>query len=106
MPFIVGALFLVVGATLYAFPPKKRNLFYGYRTPLSMRSQQAWDFAQTFSGLRMLEIGGCLMLISFYTLFLNYRGDEDIVGFVLLCSAAAYLFIRTELALRNNFPSN
>jgi uncharacterized membrane protein len=30
------------------FPPRKINHLYGYRTFKSMKSQQAWDFANSF----------------------------------------------------------
>ena len=44
-----GGIFLLAGYIQFRFPPKKINHLYGYRTSTSMRSQECWDFAQTFS---------------------------------------------------------
>jgi uncharacterized membrane protein len=44
---------LVIGYLFYRFPPKKINPLYGYRTPRSMRSQEAWDFANKYSSALM-----------------------------------------------------
>ncbi len=59
---ITGLLTLIFGYTLLKFPPKKINWFYGYRTARSMKSQQRWDFAQTYSGREMVR-GGVLMIV-------------------------------------------
>ena len=53
-PFLIldaltGIILIVVGFILLKYPPKEINSLYGYRTEKSMKSQEAWDFAQIFS---------------------------------------------------------
>ncbi|HMP98127.1 MAG TPA: SdpI family protein [Cyclobacteriaceae bacterium] len=50
---IISPPLLVIGYLFMRFPPKKINHFYGYRTPRSMRSQEAWDFANKYSSALM-----------------------------------------------------
>jgi len=50
--FIAFVPLLVIAITgLYVKnnPPKKINSLYGYRTKRSMKSKEAWDFAQVYS---------------------------------------------------------
>lgn len=42
-------------------PPKDINGAYGYRTPLSMKNQDTWDFAHRTCGRVWLAVG-CAML--------------------------------------------
>ncbi len=46
---VTGLIFYVAGYIQFKYPPKKINHFYGYRTKKSMRSQEVWNYAQTFS---------------------------------------------------------
>ena len=64
MLLCVGILFILAGAILYVFPPKKINGLYGYRTGSSMKNQQKWDFAQKYSSKIMMLTGLIFTLIS------------------------------------------
>ena len=56
--YYISALTLtVVGIVFWKYPPKKINEFYGYRTTLSRKSQEAWDFAQRYSAKLMTMFG-------------------------------------------------
>lgn len=55
--FIVPAVMIICGIWLMKFPPRKINRFNGYRTRLSMKSQENWDFAQKYSGKIYLIMG-------------------------------------------------
>ncbi|WP_162098300.1 SdpI family protein [Fictibacillus macauensis] len=53
--------------------PKHINAFYGYRTARSMRSQEAWDYAQQLLALYTFRIALLLTALSTLTLaFLPY----------------------------------
>ncbi|MBX2944711.1 MAG: SdpI family protein [Cyclobacteriaceae bacterium] len=45
---MLGPLMVVLSYIFKRFPPKKINHIYGYRTPRSMRSQEAWDCANLY----------------------------------------------------------
>jgi uncharacterized membrane protein len=78
---IIGGLFIVAGALLKFFPPKTRNL-YGYRTPLSMKSEQNWEEGNKLSA-KLLMLSGCLILLIDFTLIITV--PSNIRMRVLVC---------------------
>ncbi|MBF6641452.1 SdpI family protein [Flavobacterium sp. J49] len=105
--FLVGFIFLITALITLKFPPKKINYLYGYRTTASMKNQEVWDFAQRYSGIKMIQAGLFLMLISFVNVFLNPQDEflQIVFGIVFITAAVIYLFISTEKAIRKNFPN-
>ncbi|MEK8179010.1 SdpI family protein [Flavobacterium buctense] len=106
--FLVGFIFLITALITLKFPPKKINYLYGYRTTASMKNQEVWDFAQRYSGIKMIQAGLFLMLISFVNVFLNFKDEFFTVAFgmVFIIAAVIYLFVSTEKAIRKNFPNH
>jgi uncharacterized membrane protein len=72
--FIMGISLFVSGFVLRYAPPKKISGIFGYRTDRSMRSQEAWDFAQRYSGKILILASG--VFIALY-LILTYLADFD-----------------------------
>jgi len=106
IPFLTGVIFVITATITLRFPPKKINYLYGYRTPASMKSQQVWDFAQHYSGIKMFQGGLALVVISFVNLFLNLsEGLQVGVGLSLVIVPCVFLFFATERAIRKNFPN-
>lgn len=105
--FLVGFIFLITALITLKFPPKKINYLYGYRTTASMKNQEVWDFAQRYSGIKMIQAGLFLMLISFVNVFLNFKDEflSVVFGMVFIIAAVIYLFVSTEKAIRKNFPN-
>ncbi|RPD38729.1 SdpI family protein [Chitinophaga barathri] len=68
--FIVGLglVFSGIGAWMWKKPPRRINRLAGYRSPRSMKSQAAWDFAQVYSG-RLMCISGLVMMLVVTPLF-------------------------------------
>ncbi len=63
--FLVPGLFIVFGwLWKHGHYPAGRNAFFGYRTALSMQSQEAWDFAQAYSGQVAWRVGWVSLLVS------------------------------------------
>lgn len=62
--YICPLIFLVVGVVFWMYPPKKINEFYGYRTTRSRKSQEAWDFAQTYSAKLMTVLGLVALIVA------------------------------------------
>ncbi len=103
----VGIAFYITGNLLRSYPPKKINRWYGYRTPASMRSQERWDFAQTFAAKEMIKQGFLLTMGGIFFGFL-FQFDETtnvilIVSFVLASSIA--MIVLTERALKKVFKN-
>lgn len=91
---------------MFQFPPKKINSFYGYKTPLSMKNQENWDFAQRFASKEMMKLGLVLAAfcgLAFVTDFSN--STNLILGLFLAVIVIFIFFLRVEKAIRKN-PGN
>lgn len=100
MHLSVGPLMLVLAFLFKQFPPKKINHWYGYRTPRSMRSQEAWDFANRYSSTALVIISGltCLVQITAHSL-MNFK--SAIIASVIFLSVALIAVIpMTEVQLK------
>lgn len=107
LPFTVGFVFILAGLIQSAFPPKKINSLYGYRTNSSMQSEERWDFAQGYSAKKTMIIGVFLMLASTIKLFfVMSTSTEIIVSTVLIIAAVVTLIAMTEKAIKNKFPQS
>lgn len=89
------------------FPPRKINPIYGYRTRASMRSDDAWKFAQKLCGRRfiLLAIGSALVAIAVWLFELS----EPWSAFIMLSSLIGgfvYMFKSVEKRLAKRFPSS
>ncbi len=103
IPMISGVTFIVAGLILKKFPPRNINSLYGYRTGRSMKSQQAWDFAQLYSASEAQRIGLGLALASVGGLFIQpHEGVSIGIAVGLVLCATALLLIRVERAIKRN----
>lgn len=58
---LIPATVLAMGLVFTLHPPRRANMFYGYRTQRSMASPQAWDEAHRFSGRIYTRVGPVLL---------------------------------------------
>lgn len=104
--FLVGFIFIITAAVVYVFPPKKINYFYGYRTSGSTKSQEAWDFSQRFSAMKMMQIGVLLVASSFVNTAIPMSHKTTVItGTTLIILSCVYLIWATESALKKQFPN-
>lgn len=101
LPIITGTILLIAGAVMYQFPPKKVNIFYGYRTMNSMKSQERWDFSQKFSAKELIKIGLLLLPVSLLGLT---NIPEGIINAIVILSVFLPILI-TEIAIRKKFAN-
>ena len=73
---IVPVLIIIVGAVLAKRPPQKINKWIGYRTSTSMKSKEAWAFANKYSG-KLMCIAGIIMLPITIVAMLPLRGTAE-----------------------------
>ena len=73
-----GIIFLIFGAVMYFFPPKKINGWYGYRTGGSMKIQKNWRFAQKYSAKVMMVFGLIMTVLSPIKRVFNTSEETDI----------------------------
>lgn len=102
MDFLIGTIFIVVSLVTKIFPPKEINAVYGYRTSTSMKSQEAWSFAQEYSSNKMIHSGVFLVVISFLKILIGINCEVFFNLFFVLLSVI-YLFFTTERAIKNRF---
>lgn len=104
IPVSFGLISIIAGFIMLKFPPKKINSLYGYRTSSSMKSQERWDFAQTYSSKEMIKLGLLITLCGLVGLI--YHPNErtaTILGLSLMISTIIVLLIRVELAIKKKF---
>lgn len=97
-------VFIIAGIFSLIKPPKKINPFYGYRTKLSRKSQEHWDYAQPYSSKMMIAQGFYLALMS-VSLPLATLGNlaEVLLSIFLLLFSLSAIVLSTEYALKRKF---
>ena len=89
--------------------PKSKFAYSGYRTQMSMKNEETWEYANRFFGKLWFRFGIVLGLISIIPLFFVIGKDKDTVGFagLIICfvQMAVMLIpvIPTEISLRRRF---
>ena len=92
--------------------PGQINYAFGYRTSMSMKNKDTWDYAHKFCG-RLWYIAGLVLLpVTFIAMLFVLGKDEDTVGglggiisFIQMVPLIGSI-IPTELALRKHFDKN
>ena len=106
-PFVM----IIYGRVFEKKPPKiaRSKFAFGYRTVMSMKNEETWEYAHRFFGKLWFRFGIAVGLISIIVLFFFIGKDKDTVGFagMIICyvQLVAMLLpvIPTELALRRRF---
>lgn len=109
---IVLALPLIIAAygwLMVHHPSRKRLWSFGYGSPLSRESQEAWDFAQDYCGRCFMKIGVIVIIPAFLSLFLVTDAEADTIALLMIavivlemvCMMAALPL--TERALKRKF---
>lgn len=85
MLLLFGGTFAFAGFIQRRFPPKKINYLYGYRITTSMRSQEAWDFAQAYSARQIIRLGLGLFATGTVVALLSIKTPYDLALDYPLC---------------------
>ena len=92
--------------------PKEINMAFGYRTRMSMKNKETWEFAHHHCGKIWTIMGWILLLVSCITMLFALGKDENIISTysaVLCCVQLIPLIssiIATEVALKKTFDKN
>ncbi len=111
MALLTPAVMIVVGLLFLRAAPKRINMVYGYRTAMSMKNRDTWEFAHRYSGRLWLFCGLALLPVSVAVmlLVLAFHGGEgavSAVGSVTVLVQLAVLvgtIFSTERALKQTF---
>lgn len=102
---LVGAIFILAGAVQYKYPPKKINAFYGYRTARSMRDHTIWKYAQRYSAVKMMQLGGWLCALGALAWVVDFRSSWGL--WVALGTVTVFpllMLLQIEGELKKRFP--
>lgn len=106
---LIPACMLYLGRRFQTRPPRNINMGYGYRSHRSMQSQEAWDFAQVYSGRFWVRVGRPVLAVSLVWMLLLFGRDIGAVGTsaVVLMGIQMLPFLAvipaTERVLRRKF---
>lgn len=77
---LIPGCMLGFGRRFQRNPPKTINSGYGYRSTRSMQTQEAWDFAQVYSGRFWTQVGRPTLAVSLIWMLLLFGRDIGAVG--------------------------
>lgn len=92
--------------------PKNVNSVFGYRTVMSMKNKEAWEFAHRYFGKLWYVWGLVLLPPSIIPMFFAAGRDKDTVGYlgvgIVIAQMIPFLgaILPTERALRRNFDKD
>jgi uncharacterized membrane protein len=109
---MISVLMIAFGKSFTDNPPQKINNAYGYRTSMSMKNEDTWQFAHEYCG-KLWNKAGKIMLPASVVLMLPAAGrDLHTVGVwssVILIAEVVVMLATipfVEHALRKNFDSD
>ncbi len=90
---LIPAAMLIGGVWMRFFPPKNRNGCIGFRTELSRASQEAWDFAQQYSGRLWIICGAAMSAATGAFCILYFHISRDVLTGTLIRCVAVQLMV-------------
>ena len=109
---IIPFVMIIFGAKFSKSAPKDINVLFGYRTTMSMKNKDTWEFAHHYFGKLWFKIGIVLALVTLIPIILMYGKDEDFVATVgtiislVQIIPLIYPIFPTEKALSKTFDKD
>ncbi|MEA4816035.1 MAG: SdpI family protein [Lachnospiraceae bacterium] len=104
---IIPFTMLFIGTLWKKHPPKKINRIYGYRTRMSMKNMETWEFAHKYIGRLWYALGGIAAVLTsiFILVFMDSVNFENITLILQLGQLTLLIgsIFSAEAALRKNF---
>lgn len=112
MNLLIPIIMIGFGKVFLNNPPAEINSWYGYRTSMSRKNKDTWDFAHHYCGKIWVKCGWITLILStIIMLFLIGKGIK-VVGIgsgivsTLQCVVLLGSIIPTEIALKKKFDKN
>lgn len=92
--------------------PKEINGVFGYRTSMSRKNKDTWEFAHNYCGKLWVIIGWIMIALSVIVMLFVIGKDKNVVGTFggILCGIQVILLVGsifpTEKALKINFDKS
>lgn len=106
---LVPLTMIYFGARFEKNAPKEINAAFGYRTTMSMKNKDTWQFAHEYIGKLWKVCGWLVLLISAVVMFFSYGKDIIAVSIIggIVCILQIVIMIctmiPTEIALKKDF---
>lgn len=112
MDMMLPLIMIICGKWFLKSAPKEINMVIGYRTSMSMKNKDTWDFAHKYSGKLWYRCGSVMLPVSAAAMLFIIGKNENTVGIVggIICTAQVIVLIGsiypTEKALKKIFDVN
>lgn len=112
MDLLIPVTMIGFGRLFLTRAPKNINAAFGYRTAMSMKNKDTWEFAHKYCGKLWFKCGLILLPLSVAPVLFVRSKDTTTVGNVGLIVAAVQLIpligsiFPTEAALKKTFDQN
>ena len=106
---LIPLVLLFSGWMMQFHPPKKQNVWIGYRTTRSMKNAETWRFANTYCGncwcisslILLLIAVGCS--VGYFFMSMQAQTIFVLGNIVLQMAILIYTLFQTERAIRTQF---
>ena len=112
MDLIIPFTMIGFGKLFLNNAPRGINYTFGYRTTMSMKNKDTWEFAHMFCGKLWFRCGLVLLPVSIIPLIFVFNQSDNTIGIVsgIVCVIQLVLLIGsifpTEAALKKMFDEN
>lgn len=106
---VIPVMMILFGKGFMAHPPKEINGIYGYRTTMSTKNRETWEFAHAYCGKLWWKIGWIMLPLSVIVQLPLIHRNENTIGVVdaILMTLQLVVMIGSifpvERALKRNF---
>lgn len=116
MLMVITVLFIPImmigfGKLFMELPPDKINILYGYRTSMSMKNSDTWEYAHHYIGKLWLKLGFISLIPTTMAMGYVYMRDLSIIEswvsgivWILVIILLVTIFL-TEIELKKTFDS-
>jgi uncharacterized membrane protein len=94
---IASSIILVLSVIYFAFQPKSINGLYGYRTPMSRKSDKHWQFANKLASKILLFGSISIFVFSAFAEFVVQMNSQNLV---LIFFVACFLLTMSVVEIK------
>ncbi len=112
MDLLFPATMIGIGKSFQKAAPKDINPIYGYRTAMSMKNRDTWEFAHRHCGRLWFRLGLILLPVNLIPMLLVIWESRELVSIVgsVLCAIDTVIIVAsifpTEAALKRTFDKD
>ena len=100
----IPVLMILCGYFMYKHTPKDINGLVGYRTAMSMKNQETWDFAHNYCGRLWVKVGA--VSIPYFFMGSGKATEIMCIAEVIQAVVLCWTIVPTERALKDNFDQD